>query len=121
MLERCREDKDEALKVMLQASKDLDEGRRAEEELSELISDDHVEAARVRRRMFPYPSSSFSSLTLACSAVSQRGISMQELFPIVKPGMVIVKINHVDTEDLEFDEIMKQAGKAAQPHAIEFK
>ena len=46
---------------------------------------------------------------------------MQELFPIVKPGMVIVKINHVDTEDLEFDEIMKQAGKAAQPHTIEFK
>jgi len=31
MLERCHEDKDEALKVMLQASKGLDATRRSEE------------------------------------------------------------------------------------------
>jgi hypothetical protein len=47
MMERCREDKDEALKVMLQASKDLDAARRDEEKLAELISDDHIEADRV--------------------------------------------------------------------------
>jgi hypothetical protein len=47
MMERCREDKDEALKVMLQASKDLDAARREEEKLAELISDDHIEADRV--------------------------------------------------------------------------
>lgn len=47
MLDRCKEDLDEALKVMLNASKDLEKARAKEEELAELISDDHVEADHV--------------------------------------------------------------------------
>ena len=96
MLERCREDLDEALKVMLQASKDLEAARKREEELAELISDDHVES-------------------------SKRGIGMQELFPKIKPGMVISKLHHIDLEDLSYDEVMKQLHKARRPHYLELK
>mmetsp|Transcript_5905 Transcript_5905/g.9917 ORF Transcript_5905/g.9917 Transcript_5905/m.9917 type:complete len:554 (-) Transcript_5905:190-1851(-) len=96
MMERVREDKDEALKVMLQASKDLEAARRDEEKLAELISDDHIEADR-------------------------RNMGMPDLFPKVKPGMIITKINRAETEDLEFDEIMRQLDKAKQPHALELR
>jgi hypothetical protein len=47
MVDRCKEDLDEALKVMMNASKELERARAKEEELAELISDDHVEADKV--------------------------------------------------------------------------
>jgi hypothetical protein len=81
---------------MLKASKDLEAAKKAEEELADLISDDHAEAAK-------------------------RSTSLQELFPEVMPGMVIVKVHAVDLEDLKFEEVLKQLKKAKRPHKLQVK
>jgi hypothetical protein len=54
MVDRCKEDLDEALKVMMNASKELERARAKEEELAELISDDHVEADKVNHNVASY-------------------------------------------------------------------
>ena len=46
---------------------------------------------------------------------------MQGLFPKIIPGMIISKIHHIDLEDLEFNEIMKQIFRARRPHSIEVR
>jgi hypothetical protein len=46
---------------------------------------------------------------------------MQDLFPKVTPGMIITKLHQSDTQDLEFEEIMKLVEKAKRPHLLELR
>lgn len=96
MLERCREQKEQSQKIFTQSGKDLDVAKKREKELAQLISDDHVEADR-------------------------RGMTMQACFPKVQVGFMISKINHVDTEDLNTEDIIEQMEKADRPHQVEFR
>ena len=88
--------KEQSQKIFNQASKDLDEARKAEKELAALISDDHVTADR-------------------------RGKRIQDCFPKIQVGMMISKVNHVDTEELAYDDIFEQIELANRPHVVEFR
>jgi hypothetical protein len=96
MLERCREQKEQSQKVLSQASKVLEATRKKEKDLADCITDDHVTADRA-------------------------GKSIASCFPKIQLGMIISKLNHVDTEDLDFEEILDQLEEADQPHRLEFR
>ena len=96
MLERCHEQKEQSQKVLSQASKVLEAARKKEKDLADCITDDHVTADRA-------------------------GKSIASCFPKIQLGMIISKLNHVDTEDLDFEEILDQLEEADQPHRLEFR
>ena len=96
LLRMWSEKKEQSQKIFNQASNDLDEARKWEKELAALISDDHVTADR-------------------------RGMMIQDCFPKIQVGMMISKINDIDTEELAYGAIVEQLEIANRPHKVEFR
>jgi hypothetical protein len=46
---------------------------------------------------------------------------MQDLFPTITPGMIITKVQHADTEELGFDDVLVLLRAAKLPHVLEFR
>ena len=88
--------KDLAFETYRAAAKELEHAQEHEREVSEQISEDHVEA-------------------------DMRAKGAAELFPAVQIGHIITKVNSRATEGLPFDEIIAIIDEASPPHTLEFR
>ena len=95
-LEVNRRVRDQALQTMLSAAKDYEDSKEKEKEMSDQISEDHVEA-------------------------DQRGVGIAELYPTINLGYIITRVNGRHTEDMAFADILTVIEEAKPPHKLELR
>lgn len=95
-MELMRKMKDEALKEMLQASKDYEDSKEKEKDMADQISEDHVEA-------------------------DSRGVGIAELYPTINIGYIVTRVSGRAVEDMLFSDILTVIEEAKPPHKLELR
>lgn len=95
-LDQAREVRDKARELLVDNENQLTILREREKELARLITDDHMIA-------------------------DERKISIAEVFPNVRVGMILHSINETVVETMQYDYVMEEVLKAKPPHKCEFR
>ena len=92
----ARQSKDEALKLYIEANKELSALREEEKIAASFISDDHVLADTQRK-------------------------TLQQLFQNVQVGHIMISINGENVENTPYNDVVTKLRTAKPPHKAEFK
>jgi hypothetical protein len=95
-LEACRVERDIARDNLLNAEKAFQVLREEERRIANAISDDHIRA-------------------------DDKKVHISSIFPNVRPGFILSKINDIDVEYMKYDDAMQVVRRQKSPHNVEFR